>query len=63
MSDLKHIYKNKLVKTCFAHDAAHSNTKDLPKRTTSDEILKDKAHEIAINPKYDVYQRELASMV
>ena len=63
LSDLKHIYKNKLVKTCFAHDAAYSDSKDLPKRTTSDKILKDRAHEIAINPKYGVYQRELASMV
>ena len=34
-----------------------------PKRTVSDKILKDRAYEIAINPKYDGYQRELASMV
>ena len=33
------------------------------KRTQSDKILKDKAFKIASNPKYDGYQRGLASMV
>ena len=33
------------------------------KRTQSDKVLKDKAFEIASNPKYDGYQRWLASMV
>ena len=37
--------------------------KDLPKRTASDIVLCDKAFNIAKNPKYDGYQRELASMV
>ena len=36
---------------------------DLAKRTVSDRILKDRAFEIAINPKYDGYQRGLAFMV
>ena len=36
--------------------------KDLTKRTQSDRLLKDKAFEIASNPKYDGYQRGLASM-
>ena len=35
----------------------------LTKRTQSDKFLKDKAFEIASNPKYDGYQRGLASMV
>ena len=36
---------------------------DLTKRTTSDEILRDKAFNIARNPIYDEYQRGLVSMV
>ena len=36
--------------------------KDQAKRTQSDKILKDKVFEIASNPKYDGYQRGLASM-
>ena len=41
---------------------AYGDFKDL-KRTASDKILRDKAFNIAKNPKYDGYQRELASMV
>ena len=37
--------------------------KDLVKRTQSDKFLKGKAFKIASDPKYDCYQRELASMV
>ena len=37
--------------------------KDLEKRTQSTKVLKVKAFEIANNPKYDGYQRGLASMV
>ena len=37
--------------------------KDLARRTASDEILRDKAFDIAKNPKYDGYQRGIASMV
>ena len=37
--------------------------KDLRRRTASDKILRDKAFNIAKNPKYDGYQRGLASMV
>ena len=47
----------------FAHDAPYSDSKDLAKRTQSDRVLKDKAYEIADNPKYDGYQRGLAIMV
>ena len=61
--NLKHLYRNELEKTCFAHDAAYSNNKDFVKRTISDKILKDRAYEIARNRKYDGYQRALASMV
>ena len=41
----------------------YGNFKDLTRRTASDKILRDKAFHIAKNPKYDGYQRGLASMV
>ena len=41
---------------------AYSDFKDLPKRTASNKILRDKAFNIAKNPK-DGYQYRLASMV
>ena len=61
--NLKHLYKNELVKACFVHDAEYSDSKDLTKRTISDNILKDRAYEIIINCKYDECQRTLASMM
>ena len=57
------IYKNELGKACFQHDIAYGKSKDLIKRTQSDKFLKDKAFEIASNPKYDGYQKGLAWMV
>ena len=51
------------IKACFQHDMAHGDFKDLVRITQSDKVLKDKAFEIANNPKYDGYQRGLASMV
>ena len=42
---------------------AYGDFKDLKRRTASDNILKDKAFDIAKNPKYGGYQRGLASMV
>ena len=42
---------------------AYGDFKDLKKRTAADKVLKDKAFNIAKNPKYDGYQRGLASMV
>ena len=61
--NLKHLYGNELEKACFAHDAAHSHSKDLVNRTISDKILKHRAFEIARNCNYDGCQRALASMV
>ena len=57
------IYKNELDKACFSHDMAYGKSKDLVKRTQSDKVLGDKAFKIASDPKYDGYQRGLASMV
>ena len=52
------IYKNELDKACLQRDVAYSKSKDLTERTQSD-----KAFKIASDPKYDGYQRGLASMV
>ena len=41
---------------------AYGDFKDIKRRTASDKILRDKAFNIAKNPKYDGYQRGLASM-
>ena len=57
------IYRNELDKACFQNDMAYGKTKDLVKRTQSDKALKDKAFKIVSDPKYDGYQRGLASMV
>ena len=61
--DANYIYKNELDKACFAHDAAYSDSKDLTKRTVADKTLKNKVFNIAKDPKYNGYQRGLASMV
>ena len=47
------IYKNELNKACFQHDMAYSKA----------DGLTDKTFKIASDPKYDGYQRGLASMV
>ena len=42
---------------------AYGGFKDLATRTASGKVLRDKGFNIAKNPKYDGYQRGLASMV
>ena len=42
---------------------AYGKSKDLVKRTQSDKVLRDKAFKIASDPKYDGYQKGLASTV
>ena len=61
--DTRHIYRNELDKACFQHGSAYADHKDLINRTKSDKVLRDKAYDIASNPKYDGYQRGSASMV
>ena len=36
---------------------------DLPRRTVADNVFRDKAFNMATNPKYDEYQIDLTSMV
>ena len=61
--DTRYIYRNGLDKTCFQHDSANADNKDLVNRTKSDKVSRDKAYNIASNPECDGYQRGLASMV
>ena len=61
--DTRYIYRNELDKACFQHDSAYADHKDLINRTEANKVLRDKAYDIASNPKYDGYQRGLASMV
>ena len=42
---------------------AYRDFKDLARRTASDRFLRDKAFDIAKNPKYDKYQRGMTSIV
>ena len=57
------IYKNEFDKACFQNDMDYGKSKNLVRRTQSDKVLRDKAFKIASDPKYDGYQRGLASMV
>ena len=61
--DSRYIYLNKLDKFSFQHDMTYGDSKDLTRRTAFDKILPDKIFILAKNPKYDGYQRGLASMV
>ena len=60
--DTSYIYKDELDKACFEHDMAYGDFKDFKRRTASDKVLRNKAFNIAKTPKYDGYQRGLASM-
>ena len=60
---LSHIAKNRLDAACFQHDSAYAKYKDRLNRKQSDIVLKNKALEIATDPRVNGYQRGLASMV
>ena len=55
-----YIYKTYLH---IHHDMVYGKYNDLTKRIESDKVLRNKAFKIASVPKYDAYQRRLASMV
>ena len=61
--DSRYIYQKELDKACFQHEMAYGDFKDLNRRTFADKTLCDYAFNVAKNPKYDEYQRGLASMV
>ena len=60
---LRVIYQNELDKACFQQVMAYGDFKDFNRRTFADKVLRNKVFNIAKDPKYDVYQRGLASMV
>ena len=51
--DSQYIYHNERDKACFQHGMAYRDFKGLTRRIASDKILRDKAFNIAKNPKYD----------
>ena len=61
--DSRYIYQNELDKACFQHAMAYGDFKDLNRRIFSNKILRDKTFNITKDPKYDGYERCLASMV
>ena len=56
-------WKLELVPNILWMVVAYEDCKDLARKAASDKVLKDKAFNIAKNPKYEGYQRGLASMV
>ena len=61
--DWRYNHQNEPEKACFQHEMAYADFEDVVRRTTSNKILHDKAFNIAKNPKFDGYQRKLASAV
>ena len=61
--DSRNIGQNELHKSCFQHDMAYEDFKDLPNRTVFDQALRDKAFNIAKNPKYDGHQRGITPKI
>ena len=57
------IFRNELDKACFQHNIAYGKSKDFAKRTQSDKVLRDEVFKIASDPKYNGYQKGLATMV
>ena len=54
--DSRHIYQNELDEAFFQHGMAYGHFKDLTRRTAADKVFRDKAFNIAKNPKYDGHQ-------
>ena len=52
--DTSYIYKKELDKASFQHDMAYGDFKNLARKPTSDKVLRDKAFNIAKNPKYNM---------
>ena len=48
----KFLLADELDKACFQHDSAYADHKDLINRTEADKVLRDKAYDIASNPRY-----------
>ena len=61
--DSWYICQNKLHKAYFQHDMAYGDFENLPRRTTSDKVWRDKACNFAKSRKYGPYQSGRTSMV
>ena len=61
--DSRYIYDNEVDKVCFQHDMAYGEFKDLTRRIASDKVLRDKAFNITKYPKYNIYKRQIATIV
>ena len=61
--DTRLLFRNELDKACFKHDAAYAKYKNVENRLISDQKFRNSAYDTASNPKYDGFQRGLASMV
>ena len=61
--DSRYIFQNELDKACFQHGMAYGGFKDLNRKTFAEKVLRDKPFNIAKDPRYDGYQRGLASAV
>ena len=51
--DSRYINQNELDKACFQHDMVYGDLKDLNRRTAAHQALRDKAFDIAEDPKCD----------
>ena len=60
--DSRYIFQNELDKGFFQNYMTYGDFKDLTRRTASDKILREKAFNIAKNPKHNGYQPGPASM-
>ena len=54
---------HELDKACFQHDIDYGDFIDWTRGTASDKILREKAFNIAKNPRYDGYGSGLASII
>ena len=59
----KYIYQDELDRACFQHDMVYGVFNHLPRRTSGDNVVRNKAFNIGNNPRYYGYQRGLASIV
>ena len=57
--DTRLLYRNKLDKACFKHDAAYAKYKDVENRLISDQKLRNSAYDIASYPVYGGYPEAL----
>ena len=53
LGDSRYTYQNELDKAYFQNDMAYGGSKDLPRRIVAHKSLRDKAFNMAKNPKYD----------